>query len=263
MKERVSENLQDMALVVTGAASGIGRSTAEAAIRAGVKQILLSDINQPMLQSVAEDLSLDAEIETVAADLTEVTAAAEIIKSALSVFGRVDGLVNAAGITTRASILNGTSRDWDRIFAINARAPFLLMQAAINDMLSRKAAGSIVNIQSANVHCGTAELAIYSASKGALQTLTKNAANAHMRNGIRVNGVNLGWVLTEAEHHMQVKILGQEENWADGAASHTPLGRLLQPEEAANLILYLLDPRSAPLSGTAIDLTQEVVGAPF
>ncbi|MEX0346872.1 MAG: oxidoreductase [Rhizobiaceae bacterium] len=254
--------LKDMALIITGAASGIGHAIAKEAAERGVGEMLLADVNGPMLQNVASALPCQGRVETIVADLSYAVAADEIAKAAILAFGRIDGLVNSAGVTTRAGFLEGTSEDWDRIFAINARAPYLLMQAAIRDMHSRGTGGSIVNIQSVNAHCGAADLAIYSASKGALQTLTKNAANAHMRDGIRVNGINLGWALTEAEHHMQADILGLGQEWAENAASDTPLGRLLQPEEAAKLAVHLLDPVSAPLSGASIDLAQQVLGAP-
>ncbi|MGI9399866.1 MAG: oxidoreductase [Rhizobiaceae bacterium] len=254
--------LEDMVLVITGAASGIGRAIAERAVERGAVKLLLTDMDKQGLQKAASDLPSHVQVATIIADLSDATAADKITEAAISTYGRIDGLVNSAGVTTRASFMDGTSEDWDRIFAINARAPYLLMQAAIKDMLSRKSQGSIVNIQSVNAQCGIAELAIYSASKGALQTLTKNAANAHMGDGIRVNGINLGWTLTEAENHMQANILGLGENWTADAAKDTPLGRLLQPEEAANLTVYLLDPVSAPLSGASIDLTQGVVGAP-
>ena len=170
--------------------------------------------------------------------------------------------MNSAGITTRASLLEGTPDIWDDVFSLNARAPFLLMQQAILDMRAREYPGAVVNIQSMNALCGHADLAIYAASKGALQTLTKNAANAHMRDGIRVNGINLGWTLTETEHRMQAEALGHGPDWFQRAGAELPFGRLLSPEEAARLAVHLLDPASAPLTGACIDLEQWIAGAP-
>jgi NAD(P)-dependent dehydrogenase (short-subunit alcohol dehydrogenase family) len=171
-------------------------------------------------------------------------------------------LVNAAGLTTRASFRNGTVEVWDELFAVNARAPFLLMQAAIRDMTARGVPGTIVNILSMNAHCGGPDLAIYSATKGALLTLTKNAAHAHMADRIRVNGINLGWTETEAENRMQAETLGQGSDWAARAGAGRPLGRLLQADEAARLAVFLLSDLSAPLSGAVIDLEQWVASAP-
>ena len=258
----MTQLLETMALVVTGAASGIGRAVVIEAATRGVHNILATDMNEQGLQSLVHEVPSTTRLATVVADLSEATAAADIAARAYGEFGRIDGLVNAAGITTRAGFLNGTAEGFDAIFKINTRAPFLLMQEAIRDMRARGDGGTIVNIQSMNAHCGTPELALYAASKGALQTLTKNAANSHLRDGIRVNGINLGWVRTEAEHRMQSKTLGQPDDWAERAGRSLPLGRLLEAEEAARLAVYLLSPESAPMTGVSIDLEQTVVGAP-
>ena len=120
-------------------------------------------------------------------------------RECLDRFGRIDLLVNAAGLTDRASFLDADLDDWAKLFAVNARAPFFLMQAAIRAMRERGEGGAIVNILSMNAHCGAPDLAVYSASKGALATLTKNAANAHRFDRIRVNGINMGWAPTAGE----------------------------------------------------------------
>ena len=174
---------------------------------------------------------------------------------------RVDGLVNAAGLTTRASMQTGTPEIWEQLFAVNARAAYFLMQAVIADMRARAAAGAIVNILSMNAHCGVAELAIYSATKGALATLTRNAANAHMADRIRVNGVNLGWVATPGEHQMQAEVLGRGPGWLAEVSRAMPLGRLVTSEEAARLVLFLLSDASVPMSGALVDFEQKVTGS--
>ncbi|UWR10665.1 oxidoreductase [Sulfitobacter mediterraneus] len=258
----MTQNLENMALVITGAASGIGRAVAIEAAEQGVRQILATDLNAEGLASLSDTLKGRAEVSCVVTNLAEPEAAQQIAESARAAFGRIDGLVNAAGITTRASVVDGTAADFDTIFAVNTRAPFLLMQEAIKDMQNREASGVIVNIQSMNAHCGPPELALYAASKGALQTLTKNAANAHLRDGIRVNGINLGWVRTEAEHNMQANILGHGEDWEKKAGRKLPLGRLVSSEETARSTLFLLSPASAPMTGVNLDFEQSVTGAP-
>ena len=144
---------------------------------------------------------------------------------------------------------------------MNARAPFFLMQGAIAHMRKRGEPGAIVNVLSINAHCGAPELAVYSATKGALLTLTKNAANAYLADRIRVNGLNLGWALTETEHRMQSVTLAQGERWAEAAAKRMPLGRLIEPVEAARHILFMLSDASAPMTGVVTDLEQKVTGA--
>jgi len=249
--------LDGRAVIVTGAASGIGAAIARQASASGA-QLLLTDRTGDALAALAR--TLDA--ATCIADLSDPAAPEAIARACTDRFGRIDGLVNAAGLTDRASVLDGTAETWDRLFAVNTRAPFFLMQAVITEMLGRKAPGAIVNIQSVNAHCGAPDLAIYSATKGALQTLTRNAAHALMADRIRVNGINLGWVATESEDHMQAVTLGHGPGWRAEAERTMPLGRLITPEETARLAVYLLSDASAPMSGASIDLEQKVPGAP-
>jgi NAD(P)-dependent dehydrogenase (short-subunit alcohol dehydrogenase family) len=244
-------------VIVTGAASGIGSAVARMLSAEGVGGLMLTDREAERLSRFAS--GLPGPVGTVVADLADSTAAGEISAAAVARFGRIDGLVNAAGLTTRGSFLTGNADTWDQLFAVNARAGFLLMQAAIADMKRRGAGGAIVNILSMNAHCGIPELAIYAASKGAMVTLTKNAAHAHMADRIRVNGVNLGWVATETEHRIQSALLGDE--WEAKVAASLPLGRLVAAEECARLAAFLLSDASIPMSGAVIDFEQKVAGA--
>ena len=250
--------LQKAAVIVTGAASGIGAAIARALAAEGVGGLFLTDRDASGLGRVAAEVAA-VPVATLVADLAEVFGPAQIAAAAVARFGRIDGLVNAAGLTTRGSFTTGTAEIWDALFAVNGRAGFLLMQAAIADMQRRRAGGAIVNILSMNAHCGTPELAVYSASKGAMLTLTKNAAHAHMADRIRVNGINLGWVATETEHRIQTALLG--EGWEAQVAAAEPLGRLVTAEECARLALFLLSDASVPISGAVIDFEQRVAGA--
>jgi NAD(P)-dependent dehydrogenase (short-subunit alcohol dehydrogenase family) len=238
--------LTDRVILITGAASGIGAAIAAQATAAGALVVGLDRVAGPW----------------ITADLADPTATEGVVPWVIARHGRIDGLVNAAGITTRGSFTDGKMTDWDALFAINARAPFLLMQGAIRDMLGRRAPGSIVNIQSMNAHCGIPELAMYSASKGALQTLTKNAAHAHLADRIRVNGINLGWVDTPAERQMQAVTLGKGPDWMDQMAATLPLGRFVSADDCARLAVYLLSDASAPMTGVSMDLEQRITGGP-
>jgi NAD(P)-dependent dehydrogenase (short-subunit alcohol dehydrogenase family) len=129
-------------------------------------------------------------------------------------------------------------------------------------MVARKSSGTIVNILSINAHCGAPDLAIYAATKGALSTLTKNAAHANLAERIRVNGINLGWTNTAIEHQMQSVVLGRGETWFNEENSRMPLGQLLDAKDAARLPVYLLSEVSAHMTGVALDLEQRVTGAP-
>jgi NAD(P)-dependent dehydrogenase (short-subunit alcohol dehydrogenase family) len=245
------------AVIVTGAASGIGAAIARALAAEGVGGLMLTDRDRAGLDRLAGELP--GEVGTVVVDLSEADAPSAVAVAAVARFGRIDGLVNAAGLTTRGSFMTGTAAVWDQLFAVNARAGFLLMQAAIGDMRRRGAGGSIVNILTMNAHCGIPDLAIYAASKGAMVTLTKNAAHAHMADRIRVNGINLGWVATQTEDRIQTALMG--EDWEAKVAATQPLGRLVTAEECARLAAFLLSDASAPMSGAVIDFEQKVAGA--
>jgi NAD(P)-dependent dehydrogenase (short-subunit alcohol dehydrogenase family) len=247
------------AIIVTGAASGIGAAIAQGLSSEGVGGLVLTDRDASGLDRVTATLTAGTAVERCVADLMDPETPAVIAAAAVSRFGRIDGLVNAAGLTTRGSFETGTAEIWDSLFAVNARAGFLLMQAAIADMRRRGGGGAIVNILSMNAHCGIPDLAIYAASKGAMLTLTKNAAHAHMADRIRVNGINLGWVATETEHRIQTALLG--EDWEEKVAASQPLGRLVTAEDCARLVAFLVSDASAPMSGAVIDFEQKVAGA--
>jgi NAD(P)-dependent dehydrogenase (short-subunit alcohol dehydrogenase family) len=248
--------------LVTGATQGVGRAIAEALARAGVAGLLLTGRDADRGRSVAKQLSGQGVPSSfIATDLGDADTPARLVAECLSRFGRIDLLVNAAALTDRASILDASLDDWSRLFDVNARAPFFLMQGAIRAMRERGQGGAIVNILSINAHCGLPELAVYSASKAALALLTRNAANAHRFDRIRVNGINMGWTDTPAERVMQAQTLGQGEAWLEAAGASQPFGRLFTPDEVANLAVFLLSDAAGPMTGALIDQEQWVVGA--
>ncbi|MBN9020654.1 MAG: SDR family oxidoreductase [Rhizobiales bacterium] len=248
--------------LVTGATQGVGATIAEAAARSGAAGLLLTGRDPARGAAMAERIrALLPDTHFLPADLAEPDAPARIVEHCLDRFGRIDLLVNAAGLTDRASVVDADIDVWSKLFDVNARAPFFLMQAAIRAMRDRGAGGSIVNILSMNAHCGTPELAVYSATKGALATLTRNAANAHRADRIRVNGINMGWVATDGEKVMQAETLGLGDDWIEKANASQPFGRLVTVEEVANLAIFLLSDASGPMTGALVDQEQWVVGA--
>jgi len=254
--------LDGKVVLVTGATQGIGRAIAELAVRSGAAGLLITGRDQARGDAVAAELSaIGTPTVFAAADLGDAQAPEQLAEVCVERFGRIDGLVNAAGLTDRASFVDATLDDWASLFAVNARAPFFLMQAAIADMKKRGQGGAIVNILSINAHCGAPELAVYSASKGALATLTKNAANAHRFDRIRVNGINVGWTDTPAERVMQAGTLGHGPGWLDAANATQPFGRLFSVTDIANLAVFLLSDAAGPMTGTLVDQEQWVIGA--
>ena len=242
--------LDGKVMLVSGSTQGLGAKIAALAVASGVAAVMISGRDEARgREMVARLAGQGAEIAFTAVDLQHAEGPARLAEATVQAFGRIDLMVNSAGLTDRASMLDGTLEVWERLFAVNARAPYFLMQAAIQDMLSREAAGSIVNILSMNAHCGSPELAIYSASKGALSTLTRNAANACLARRIRVNGINMGWAPTAGEQVMQGRTLGKGEDWAVRAAEGLPLKRMLSDDEVAGLAIYMLSDSSGLLTG--------------
>jgi NAD(P)-dependent dehydrogenase (short-subunit alcohol dehydrogenase family) len=196
----------------------------------------------------------------IAANLMDADDCQQIVSFAVRELGGLDVLVNNAADTSRGSIESVPLALWDRILAINLRAPFILLQAAIPHFRVR-GGGSVINIGSVNAYIGEPKLCPYSVSKGGLMTLTKNTAAALAPQHIRVNQLNVGWTLTEGEH--RVKLLeGKGENWLEEAVATRPFGRLLEPQDIAYAAAYFASDESACVTGSILDLEQFPVGAP-
>lgn len=200
-----------------------------------------------------------AEAALVVGPLEDPATCHAIVEAADRKFGRLDGLVNAAACTERGTLEETSVDDWDRIMAVNLRAPFLLMQAAVKIMQRQGEGGSIVNILSMSAHGGTPNLTPYSVSKGALATLTKNAAHSQRAHRIRINALNIGWMATPAEHAVQT-FEGQPENWLEAADAEAAFGRILRPRDIAGMVAYLLSNEASMMTGALIDFDQNVLG---
>ncbi|MDG2107710.1 MAG: SDR family oxidoreductase [Woeseiaceae bacterium] len=255
-------SLKNKRILITGGSQGVGFAIAKACCNLGAQYLTIIGRDANKGQAAVNQLSTKTtKVTFFSADLADKNAANTVFNFACQEMGGVDSLVNAAGITTRGSFLDGKLEDWDQLFAINARAPFFLMQAFIRQALDVSQAGSIVNISSMHAYCGLPEVAMYAGSKAAVSTLTKNAANAHLQDRIRVNAIAMGWAVTPAEQDMQANKLGKGKNWVEDTASQLPLKRLLDVSEVANLTVYLLSDMSGLQTGTIIDLEQKVIGS--
>ncbi len=199
-----SRDLADKVAIVTGGSQGVGEAIAREFASRGIAGLLLTGRNVERGEAVAASLTTTScKAIFRAADLADLDAVKGIVPAAEAAFGRLDILVNAAGDTDRGSILDTSPELYERIMGVNLRAPFFLIQDAAALMRRRKIEGAIVNIQSMSAHGGQPFLTTYSVSKGALATLTKNVAYGLLKDRIRVNGLNIGWMATSGRgrHH--------------------------------------------------------------
>jgi NAD(P)-dependent dehydrogenase (short-subunit alcohol dehydrogenase family) len=197
----------------------------------------------------------------VPADLTDPEAPARVVAAADARFGVVHGLVNVAAFTDRSTVWDASIEHFDTMMGVNVRAPFFMLQGCAQIMRREHVPGSIVNIGSTSGHGGQPFIHVYCVSKGALAIMTKNAAFSLMRDGIRVNQVNPGWMDTEAEDAVQRKYHGATDGWLERAEAGQPFGRLIKPPEVAKVIAFYLSDDSGMTTGNVVDYDQSVQGA--
>jgi len=252
-----------MITIINGGTQGLGAAVARRLVATGFTDgLLLAGRSADRGDQLAEELNA-AGVNTIflQADLANAEAPAAIVAAAMNGFGRVDGLVNVSAVTSRATLFEDTPEHVDSQMTVNVKAPYFLIQAAAREMIAQGTPGSIVNVGSTSGHGGQSKLTAYCMSKAALTVMTKNLAYGLMRHGIRVNQVNPGWMETESEHRTQMEQDGAPENWLELAAPGRPLGRLVQPEEVANAIVYCLSPDAGMMTGNCLDIDQSVQGA--
>jgi NAD(P)-dependent dehydrogenase (short-subunit alcohol dehydrogenase family) len=247
--------LEDKVVLVNGGSQGVGAAIVRAAVREGASVVFTG-----RRAEVGEKLAADTGARFVRADLSDPAQARDSVVRTVEAHGRVDCLVNAAGLTSRGSLLDTTPELFDQHIAINLKAPFFAMQAAIADMTARKAPGTIVSIGSNCAHGGPPYLAPYSAAKAGLAGLTRNAAHAHRFDRIRINTLNIGWTATEGEDAVQRAFHGAGDDWRERAARSQPMGKLGQVDEIADFVVFLLSDRSGVVTGSVIDWDQNVFG---
>ena len=258
---RGAANLSGKIAIVTGGTQGLGEAIARLFAERGAAGIVICGRNSGKGGRVASEISAaGCPTVFVRADLTKVADCRNVVAKADKRFGRVDALVNAAALTDRGNIFDTTEERYNEIFDANVRGPFFLIQESVLIMRREKIAGSIVNIQSMSAHGGQPFNIAYCASKGALATLTRNVANSLLKFRIRVNGLNIGWMSTPGEDHIQKTYHGAKDGWLDEAVKAKPFGRLIDPKEVARACAYLCSDESGLMTGSNIDFDQTILG---
>ena len=247
-------------VIVTGGTQGCGEGVAHALADEGVAGLTIcgrSESNGAKVKAALE--AKGCRCVYVKADLSVAEECAQVVAEHDAAFGRCDGLVNCAASSERTSWDDATVEQFDRLYALNVRAPFVLMQAAVKLMERDHSGGSIVNVGSVNGMGGMPKLALYSTTKGALLTMTKNLAFAKRASRIRANYIATGWMATPAEHTMMLSE-GNSADWLEAADAAHHFGRILRPADIGACCVYLLGDEGAMLSGDVINLHEKFFG---
>ncbi len=248
-------------LIITGSTQGLGEAFALRSAYLGAAGIVIVGRNRANGEQVARAVEqIGPHSLFVEADLSSEQDCHNVIAATDERFGRIDGLVNSAGITSRGTLDDTSVTLWDHHFALNVRAPFLLIQGATRIMRREAIHGSIVNIITMASHVGEPVLTPYTASKAALATMTKNVAYQLQPYRIRVNGLNIGWTDTPAEHAVQMAS-GQPADWLEQDGPMQPFGRLQRPEDIAPMVTFLLSDLASMVTGSVMDWDQTINGA--
>ncbi len=259
----MGKQLEGKIAVITGGTQGLGAAIATLFAERGAAGLVICGRSRDKGEARARAISeqTGARVVFQQADLGNVADVRAVIARADAEFGRVDALVNAAALSDRGTILDTSPELFDTIFAANVRGPFFLIQDALKLMRRENTEGTIVNICSMSSEAGQPFIAAYCSSKGALATLTRNTAYAVLRNRIRVNALNIGWMASDGEDRIQREYHGADGDWLSAAAAAQPFGRLIDPNEVARAVAFLSSEESGLMTGSVVNYDQSIWGA--
>jgi NAD(P)-dependent dehydrogenase (short-subunit alcohol dehydrogenase family) len=255
--------LTDRVAIVTGAGHGIGHATARALASAGA-DVAVVDIDKAAAETTAAAVAaVGRKSLAVATDVGDLASIDRMVSAVVEAFGRIDVLVNNAGVTRRAYIMDLTENDWDRIMRVNGKGVFFCLQRVAREMIPRRS-GVIVNIASiaGKGYAGTSN-AIYAGSKGAVIGMTRIAALQLARHNINVNAICPGTTVTALsndnlknrarEEGVTVEEMERRRNAA------IPLGRPNDPEDVAALAVFLASPGARNITGQSLNVDGGII----
>jgi glucose 1-dehydrogenase len=240
--------LENKVAIVTGAAHGIGLAIAQRYVAEGAR-VTIADVDAGAGEAAAS--ALGSSCRFVATDVGDARAAEHVVAETCRAFGSLDILVNNAGIIHGADFLDITEADFDRVLRVNLKGAFLVGQAAARRMVAQVKAGgtpgSIINMSSINAEVAIANHVPYCVSKGGIDQLTKVMALSLAPNGIRVNAIGPGSIMTDI-----LKAVATDKEAKRRILARTPLGRIGEPDEIAGIAVFLASPDASYISGQTI-----------
>jgi NAD(P)-dependent dehydrogenase (short-subunit alcohol dehydrogenase family) len=242
--------MQGKVAIVTGASSGIGRATAQLFADRGLSVVAVGR-NEKSLKELKKSASKKGAVMPHLADVTEFSQLDRVVADSVDHFGKIDVLVNCAGILKNGNIENTSLADWDRMMNINLRSVFVLMQKCIPYLSKTK--GNIVNVSSVAGPRAFPNLLAYCISKAATDQLTRCSALDLASKGVRVNAVNPGVVVTNLHGRGGMDDKAYKRFLEHSTETH-PIGRVGQPEEVAELIYYLASEKAAWITGATYEI---------
>lgn len=245
--------LKDKIVLITGSTTGIGKAIARKCVSEGAR-VVIHGREATQGREVVDSLGSENAF-LILEDLADATSASRIIQKTLEHYGQLDVIVNNAAYVASSNITTTDKSVLDEVFQVNTFTPFLLIREGLAALT--RSNGAVLNIGSVNAWSGEPNLLAYSMSKGAMMTMTRNLGDVLFReNGVRVNQINPGWILTEKEIERK-KSHGLSETWyQELPVMYAPSGRIILPEEIANAVIYWISDEAGPITGQVVELEQ-------
>jgi len=240
----MTAGIRDRGVLISGGTSGIGLATARRFLEEGARVFLSGATEEEAEKALAD---LDGSVDGAGADVADEQAVAELVDHATRFLGRIDVLINNAGIARKSPFLETGVADWDRTIAVNLRGMFLVAQAVARSMVADGRGGAIVNMASTNALGGEEDFADYNASKGGVLQLTRTMAVELGPKGVRVNCVCPGFIDTPLN-----RAIASEEEFETYERERIPLQRRGRPEEVASAYLFLASDEASFVHGAAL-----------